>query len=195
VIRINLLPYRAALRQQQILQHLAVALGVIGVVVMLSLIMHLVATAQLSDLQDEFGNLRAQNMALQKKIGKIKNLDNLRKDVEKKLKLVDRLQAGRFRSLKTLYELTRTIPENVWLTQIVDKGGEIRLKGLGESNKAVANFMRALDKSPLFSNVRLQVISRTTVDDVPVRSFDLTFVRVDEVDKDSKKKDGKGRKS
>ena len=195
MIRINLLPYRAALRQQQILQHLAVALGVIGVVVMLSLIMHLVATAQLSDLQDEFGNLRAQNMALQKKIGKIKNLDNLRKDVEKKLKLVDRLQAGRFRSLKTLYELTRTIPENVWLTQIVDKGGEIRLKGLGESNKAVANFMRALDKSPLFSNVRLQVISRTTVDDVPVRSFGLTFVRVDEVDKDSKKKDGKGRKS
>lgn len=195
MIRINLLPYRAALRQQQILQHLAVALGAIGVVVMLSLIMHLVAASQLSDLQDEFGNLRAQNMALQKKIGKIKNLDHLRKDVEKKLKLVDRLQAGRFRSLKTLYELARTIPENVWLTQIMDKGGEIRLKGLGESNKAVANFMRALDKSPLFSNVRLQVISRTAVDDVPVRSFNLTFVRVDEIDKDSKKKKGKGRKS
>ncbi|MFQ5581198.1 MAG: PilN domain-containing protein [Mariprofundaceae bacterium] len=195
MIRINLLPYRAARRQEQILQHIAVALGAIGLVIVLSLILHLVATSQLSDLQNEYGNLRAQNVALQKKIGKIRNLDNLRKDVEKKLQLVDRLQAGRFRSLKTLHDLARVIPENVWLTQVANAGDEIKLSGLGESNKAVANFMRALDQSPLFSNVRLQVISRTTVENVPVRNFDLSLSRVDEIGDGKNAKGSKGKKS
>lgn len=195
MIRINLLPYRAARRQEQILQHIAVALGAIGLVIVLSLILHLVATSQLSDLQNEYGNLRAQNVALQKKIGKIRNLDNLRKDVEKKLQLVDRLQAGRFRSLKTLHDLARVIPENVWLTKVDNAGDEIKLSGLGESNKAVANFMRALDQSPLFSNVRLQVISRTTVENVPVRNFDLSLSRVDEIGDGKNAKGSKGKKS
>lgn len=179
MIRVNLLPYRNAHRRQQILQHLGVAFGVIAVAVIIALGMHAMASLELSGLQEEYTQLKAQNNILKKKIGKIRNLDALRADVEKKLKLVDRLQEGRFRSLKTLHELARVIPENVWLTNITDTGATIKLTGLGESNKAVANFMRQLDGSDLFSNVSLTVISRVDAGGVPVRNFALTMSRVD----------------
>jgi len=179
MIRVNLLPYRNARRQQQILQHMGVALGVIAFAAMISLGAHWIASADLSDLQEEYTQLKAQNDVLQLKIGKIRNLDALRADVEKKLQLVDHLQEGRFRSLATLNEVSKVIPENVWVSSIVDSGANIRITGLGESNKAVANFMRVLDESRIFANVRLEVISRVEATGIPIRNFSLTLTRLD----------------
>jgi len=178
MIRINLIPYRAARRQRQILQHIAAALGVVGLAVVISLGMHIYATSTLSGLQQNLASLTAQNRALNKKIGKIRDLDKLRADVERKLNLVDQLQHGRFRSLETLLALSRAIPENVWLLDVKDSGGNLELNGLGESNKAVANFMRALDQEKQLTAVNLQVIRRETVGAVPVRRFSLKMQRV-----------------
>jgi len=179
MIRINLIPYRAARRQRQILQHIAAALGVVGLAVVISLALHIYGSSTLSGLQENLTSLRAQNKALNKKIGKIRDLDKLRKDVQRKLALVDELQNGRFRSLETLLALSRAIPENVWLLDVKDSGGNLELNGLGESNKAVANFMRALDQEKELAGVNLQVIRREKVGEVPVRRFSLKMRWVD----------------
>lgn len=179
MIRINLLPYRTARRQQQILQHLGVALGAVALAVLISLGAQWIASSRLSGLKQEYSSIRAQNQALMKQIGRIKDLDKLRADVERKLGLVDQLQRGRFRSLDTFVALARVIPANVWLLSVTDTGAEIRLSGIGESNNAVADFMRALDASPLFTNIRLQVITRTDNSGMAVRRFDLLIKRVD----------------
>jgi len=198
MIRINLIPYRDARRQQQIIQHLSIFFALIIVAVLLAMGAHTTASLQLSDLKEETLRVQQQNAELKKKIGKIENLANLRTDVERKLGIVDRLQEGRFRSLKTLNEIAQVIPDNVWIKSIKDGGDTIQLSGLGESNKAVANFMRKLDQSPLFSNIQLLVISRITVDGLPVRTFSLNMTRDDLLPERSKKaaatagKGGKG---
>ncbi|MDT8377015.1 MAG: PilN domain-containing protein [Mariprofundaceae bacterium] len=140
----------------------------------------LIKTSELATLEESLSELKAQNAALQKKIGKIKDLDNLRADVERKLELVEELQQGRFHTLMTLNQLATVIPENVWLQSIADKEGTITINGLGESNKAVANFMRALDQETIFSNISLSKITRTNIGNIPVRSFSLTMNRVTE---------------
>lgn len=184
MIRINLLPYRPELRKKQILLHLGWLFGSIILVTALLMVVNMYSNGQLTDLQTEFGQLQAQNIVLKKKIGKIRNLDRLRVDVERKLALVDKLQQGRFESLNTMAELSKVIPENVWITSIVDRSGKLKVTGLGESNKAVANFMRSLDQSPLFGNIALQVIMRQEAGGVPVRNFAMTFSRLAEVEKD-----------
>lgn len=178
MIRINLIPYRAARRQRRILQHIAAVLGVAGLAVVISLGLHIYASSTLVGVQGNLASLRAQNKALNQKIGKIRDLDQLRKDVQRKLTLVDELQNGRFRSLDTLLALSRAIPENVWLIDVKDSGGSLELNGLGESNKAVANFMRALDHEKILTGVNLQVIQREKVGEAPVRRFSLKMRRV-----------------
>ena len=178
MIRINLLPYRAARRQNQILQHIAVFLVVVSVAAAGIFIADLFKTSELTSLEDEFSELKAQNDILRIKIGKIKDFDKLREDVERKLELVDQLQQGRFYSLLTLSGLADLIPENVWLSEIKDSNGKLSIRGMGESNKAVANFMRALDESDQFSDIRLQTITRNNAGNVPVRSFSLSLTRV-----------------
>ncbi len=190
MIRINLLPYRAQRRQNQIIQHLVILLGLIAITASILFFVDVYKTSELTALEDEFSSLKAQNDVLKKKIGKIRNLDKLRADVERKLALVDKLQEGRFHSLVTLNGLAEVIPENVWLTSIADTGESLAISGLGESNKAVANFMRALDQSPFFANVSLKTITRTQAGNVPIRQFSLTMSRVEEEKVESTKGEG-----
>jgi len=185
MIRINLLPYRPERRKNQILQHLGWLFGSIALAAALLLAVNMYGNGQLEGLQVEFGQLQAQNNVLKKKIGKIRNLDRLRVDVERKLALVDKLQQGRFESLNTFAELSKVIPENVWLTSITDNAGKLKVTGLGESNKAVANFMRSLDQSPLFGDISLQVIVRKVAGGVPVRNFTMTFSRLAQAENDA----------
>jgi len=180
MIRINLIPYRTARQKQQTIQHVSVFCAVVVAAALMGLAVHTVSSLQLADLKEETIAIQKKNDELKSKIGTIANLANLRSDVEHKLKVVDRLQEGRFRSLKTLHAIALAIPENVWLDKITDTGSDIELSGLGESNKAVANFMRKLDQSAAFSNVRLGVISRVMVDGLPVRRFSLKLARVDD---------------
>lgn len=187
MIRINLIPYRMARQQRRISQHVGSFLGIIVLAAALSLGAHISMSLTLDDLKKETDQLAASNKALKEQVGKIEHLDALRTDVEHKLKIVDQLQAGRFRSLITLNEIAQVIPKNAWLISIQDSTSEIGLQGLAESNKAVANFMRMLDKSPIFSNVKLQGISRVEVDGIPVRQFTLRLDRVDETSNEAGK--------
>jgi len=180
MIRINLIPYRAARQQQQTMQHISAFFAVVVLAALLALGAQTYASLQLADLKEETIAIQKQNDELKSKIGTIANLASLRADVERKLKIVDRLQEGRFRSLKTLHAIAQLIPENVWLDKIKEAGDTIELSGLGESNKAVASFMRKLDMSPLFSNVRLGEIRRVMKGGLPVRRFSLKLARVDD---------------
>jgi len=186
MIRINLIPYRGARRQYQILQHIAVAAAVVGLAALMSLGAHLYGSSTLTRLGYSLVSLQAQNRLMVKKVGKIRNLDKLRMNVQRKLVLVDQLQRGRFHSLKTLLALSHAIPEKVWLLSVKDSGGNIELTGLGESNKAVANFMRALEHQPEFSAVSLQVIQRRTIGQMPVRNFSLKMRRTNPSDSPAK---------
>ncbi len=181
MIRINLLPYRVARQRQQISQHVGNFFGIVIFAAVLSVGAHMFASMELADLNEEAAQLTMKNKELKKKVGKIEHLDALRIEVERKLVIVDRLQEGRFHSLITLNEMAQVIPKNVWLTSIKDNAAEIVIDGLAESNKAVANFMRMLDQSLIFSNVKLQGISRVEVDGLPVRRFSLNLSRVNGV--------------
>jgi len=189
MIRINLLPYRKERRQKQIIQHLSYVGAVLACVLLLVVGLNMYITGVLSDMQEEKAQLQRQNAQLAKKIGKLRGLDKLREDVEGKLALVDRLQEGRFETLMTLNGIAEAIPENVWFSSVVDNHGQLKFVGYAESNKAVANFMRALDQSNMFQHIALQMIKRVTVAGMPVRSFTLSLRRVIE------KKTVKGKQS
>ena len=178
MIRINLIPHRSQFRQQQIIEYITVFLSAVFVTVALIVAIDMWSTQDLTDLQEEQATLRAQNTQLSNKIGELRNLADLRKEVEGKLQIVDELQAGRFRSLNTLDAIAKAIPQNIWIVSLVDKAGSLAVSGYGESSKAVANFMRALQLSESFDGVSLSVDQAANVAGVEVRKFELSFRRL-----------------
>ncbi|RMH50436.1 MAG: fimbrial assembly protein [Zetaproteobacteria bacterium] len=179
LIRINLLPYRELRWRLKLLKMVSVAAAVFLSVVVLIVTVHLVTRSHLDRLVAEEQALQEENRRLKRKIGKIRNIDKLRADVEAKLGVIDTLQEGRFRTLRLLLAISQAIPENVWVDSIRDDGKRFSIHGRGESNNVVAEFMRQLDASPSFANVRLDVIRRSEVGGVRVRSFELSMEPVD----------------
>jgi len=178
MIRINLIPHREAFRQQQIIEYIVAFVAAIAVTITLVVAVDIWVTKDLTAYQEEYASLKAKNANLRKKIGELRNLDSLRKEVEDKLKIVDELQAGRFRSLVTLEGIAKSIPQNIWLSDIQDKNGTINLKGFGESSQSIANFMRTLEGHPLFNQVRLSVDQEMALEGVNVRQFSLSLHRL-----------------
>lgn len=194
MIRINLLPYRAEKRRGQIMRYIVVAAVTLGVTVVLALSSYTWSAVQLASAKDDLSNLQNRNHILRKRIGELSKFKTVQAEVQKKLDLVDQLQRGRFRSLRTLQGLSAAIPKNVWLTQVLDNGGSISISGVGESNRAVSSFMRALEEQKVFSGVSLGVIKRQSSDGVALRSFSLTMNRVDQTPP-AKGKQAKGKGS
>ena len=178
MIRINLIPHRAEFRKKQIIEYITVFVSSILLVVGIIIVIDVWSTQELTDLQAEQALLKTKNAQLSKKIGELRNLDSLRKDVEGKLQIVDELQAGRFRSFNTLVAIAKAIPQNIWLVALEDNAGSLSLTGLGESSKAVANFMRALETSIYFDEVSLTVDKEAQAEGIKVRQFVLTFHRL-----------------
>jgi len=179
MIHINLLPYRDELRQQQILRYIGVAVMVLSVVGLLVFSLNFYESMQLDGVKSDLQNLKDQNKKIKAKIGELSKFKEVQVKVEEKLKLVTALQKGRFRSLETQLGLASAIPKNVWLTQVKDASGRLELSGVGESNRAIAKFMRALEGEKIFSGVNLKFIKRQRVNGVPLRSFALTMKRID----------------
>ncbi len=173
MIRINLTPYREARREKQLIRYAALLLIVTVLSITICVVVDRIYSAQFQQLKETSKQLQAQNFRLKKKVGKIRNLASLRDEVEHKLAIIDRLQSGRFHSLNLLHELSVLIPEHVWLREVKDLGRDITLTGVGESNKAIARFMRKLEDSSIFENVRLEEIRRVLIGGVPVRDFSL----------------------
>ncbi len=179
MMQINLLPHRAQHRRHQILQHVMALMGAVGLSLLLCAGASLYGGSTLAGVEEKLTSLRAQNKVLNNKLGQIRNLDKLRADVRRKLSLIDSLQHGRFRSLNTLIALSRAIPGNVWLLNFRDTGDGLHVEGMSDSNKAVAGFMRALDREVIFTNVRLRMIVRKEIGTVPVRNFSLEIKQRD----------------
>jgi len=195
MIRINLLPYRDARRRGQILKYVLIAVASLVITALLLLGSYTLTTMQLADANTELHNIQEQNRILKAKIGELSKFKEVQAEVQKKLELVDKLQRGRFRSLQSMHGLAVSIPKNVWLTRVQDNGGSISISGLGESNRAVSGFMRALEEQAVFSGVSLQVIKRESIGGVALRSFSLTMKRIDEVSPPVPVDDATGKKA
>ncbi len=178
MIRINLIPHRAEFRQQQIIEYIVVFASAILLAIVIVISMDFIVTKDLTALQEESEMLAVKNKELTKKIGELRNLDSLRKDVESKLQIVDELQAGRFKSLVTLDKIAKAIPQNIWLENMRDVQGSITVKGFAESSQAIATFMRAIEKADLFTNVRLSYDKSEEVNGADIRSFSIEFHRL-----------------
>ncbi|OIP98506.1 MAG: hypothetical protein AUK35_11150 [Zetaproteobacteria bacterium CG2_30_46_52] len=188
MIRINLLPHRESFRKQQIVEYIIVLAVAVALTVMAIVGVDSSSTEDLVTLESESQSLKAQNTRLSKKIGELKNLDSLRKEVEGKLAIVDELQAGRFRSFTTLVAISEGLPSNTWITEIMDNGKLISLSGFGESSKSIANFLRFLENSELFDNVKLVVDQVAISNGARVRKFQLTFARLGLAEQELKRK-------
>jgi type IV pilus assembly protein PilN len=171
MIRINLIPQeeiqRSAGRRQQVAVGLLAAAGT----AVLLVVAH--GWQQVSSLATsrERGRLERQLAELKGPYEQVVQMEREKKELQEKLAVIRELEAKKFGPVRMLADLSVSAPDKLWLTEFSEKGGSIRLAGLGVDEQTVADFMRRLSTSPYFRNVDLEETSEVKNEAVKHKRF------------------------
>jgi type IV pilus assembly protein PilN len=152
---INLLPWREELRKRR-QKEFAVVAGV-AVLLMLGIVLgvHLQFNSMIEHQENRNGFLKKEISKLDQKIKAIKGLEAERRRLLARMNIIQELQASRPEVVHLFDELVTTLPEGVFFTKAEQKGRNITIHGLAQSNARVSSLMRNMDKSQWLKDPRL----------------------------------------
>lgn len=174
MIRINLLPVKAAQKKEKLKGQLYTALVAVVVTVALCAIAYMQMLNWVQDAREQVEQKKLEITRLMKTIGEVNEYKKRQEDLRAKLDILDKLDKSRIGPVMILDELYRAMPEKLWLASFRESGGSASLSGIATNEETVALFMRNLDASSQFSNVSLGVVQQVVIDGVKLQKFDLS---------------------
>jgi len=160
MIRINLLPVRAAQKKEKLISQIVILVGSIVLVGLGCYAVQGLLQSKIDDTQSEIVAIQNEINVLNKKIGEVNKIKQLTADLDSKKKVLENLEAGRSGPVRSLDELSRIIPDKVWISSLQVANGSVTLRGQGTTEEVVAIFMRDLEASPYFQGVELGSVRR-----------------------------------
>jgi type IV pilus assembly protein PilN len=175
MIRINLLPHRAAKRA---LRKREFNLLLIGTLIAAAAIWYggkLYLDEKNAEQQRRNDLLVAENKKLDAQIEEIKKLKEQTQQLLSRKQVVETLQVNRAASVKLLDQLVRQLPDGVYLKSIKQTGTKINMIGLAQSNARVSTLMRNLESSPYLASAELVEIKAVTERNQRLNEFSLNI--------------------
>lgn len=188
MIRINLLPFRAARRKENVRKQLTMFFLSLILVTCACWFYSRALSAQVEDLNGKLENTRKEFLTYQKKnfeIAKIKRELNI---LNSKIDVIETLESNREGPVRLLDAMTEiVIPRRMWFTRFQEletvespekTTTTINIDGLALDNKTVADFMERLEASNLFSSVKLQTVQqKKSSDDLDLKRFQISCTK------------------
>jgi type IV pilus assembly protein PilN len=156
--RINLLPWRAELRQKRKKDFLTALLGTILIGGLLVYGSKLTVQSWTSGQHDRNEILKTEIAALEKQIEEIRGLESQRDRLLARMKVIDLLQRSRPEVVHLFDELVNALPEGVYLTAVTQSQNRIELQGTAQSSTRVSALMRNIDGSDWLAEPGLEVV-------------------------------------
>lgn len=175
MIRINLLPFRQARTRENIRRQISIFLLSI-VLISTALVWYtLVMDREIKQTLNQQKAVEAQIALYKEKADRVTEINAQIKRLNEKLKIVASLQVRKNEQQLLLEELAdRIVKDRMWLESMTADAKNVTLKGVAFDNPTIADFMRNLEASPLFSGVDLKrSVNRMFGDSVALKSFEL----------------------
>ncbi|MGA7827089.1 MAG: PilN domain-containing protein [Geobacteraceae bacterium] len=175
MIKINLLPVRAAKRKETVRQQAVILAATLGLVLLLAFGAYSYFLIRISSTKEEISKSEQELSELKAKIGKIKELEKLKAEVTKKLDVLNQLRREKTGPVDRLKAISQAVPDRLWLTGYSESGTSVSLSGIAFSEELIADFMRSIEQSPDFMNVELVVSEQVMISGMKLKKFDLRF--------------------
>ncbi|MFQ5736635.1 MAG: PilN domain-containing protein [Thermodesulfobacteriota bacterium] len=159
MIRINLLPVRAAKKKESVRFQLTVAGLATFFIIALMSVFYIAVRSDASSLRADIDKSRQELSALKAKIGQLSRIKHQKKVVEDKLQIIKKLEAQRTGPVEMFGKLSAAIPRKAWLHSVNERGAVTTLVGYAAGDEVVAEFMRRLQRQGIGS-VELEVAQR-----------------------------------
>ena len=173
MMRINLLPHRQIKRAERQREFGLMGLMAAGAACAVVFLGWQYLGAQKDSQLERNGRLEKAIVGLDKEIADITDLKDKISNVLERKQIVENLQSNRSQSVVILDELTRQLPEGLYLKSIKQTGNLITLEGVADTNARVATLVRNLSVSNWMESPNLVEIKSITVNNIKQNEFML----------------------
>lgn len=179
MIRINLLPFRAARKKENIRRQVSVFLLSLMLITAVLFYVNIYLGIKVDDLTTKVEKTKTELAYYKKMANEVdtikKQLDNLRK----KTQVIQNLERNRKEPVRLLDTMTQVVVEKrMWFTSLQADTARVNIDGVAVDNKTVADFMTQLEQCGLFSSVNLNTLKQTAVQkDMNLKSFSISCAR------------------
>jgi type IV pilus assembly protein PilN len=156
---INLLPWREEalkVKQKEFFTLLA-AVGLVVFALVFAVNLYFQARIDGQVTRNQFLKNEIQKLDIQ--IAEIKTLNDKKAALQKRIDVVEQLQRSRNVGTQVLDEIAKIIPNGIYITQLDKQGNSIEITGKSESNNHLANMIRAIELSDLFTDATPESIT------------------------------------
>jgi len=180
MIRINLLPFRAARRKENVRRQISIFLLSIFLIAVGLFWYKLYLNGKINDLNENVSNTRKALMAQKKQVAEADRIQKKLDTLKKKTEVITNLALNRKEAVVLMDTMPGMIVEKkMWFTSLEENKMSLNIRGIALDNKTVADFMTRLETSALFNNVRLQSTKKTKIGEYDnLKSFVVTLNKV-----------------
>ena len=172
--KINLLPWREELRQEQKKQFMMMVVMTIILSAAIVGLIHFQMQAKI-DYQLSRNRFLSQEIAkLDEEIKEIAELQKVRRSLIERMEVIQDLQASRPSIVHLFSEIVSTVPNGVYLESLSQTGSNLLINGEAESNARVSTYMRNLAASDWLKDPNLTVIEIEDITTNRISTFTLT---------------------
>lgn len=139
---------------------------------------------ELKGWDDKVKVVSSENEKLKKELQKTKEYASIKKSIDadelllkNKIGVIQTLLKGRQAPHEILLTLATSIPKEVWLKGVKIDNADVSLKGFAIGFNQVSGFMKSLNESAYFSDVRLQNSQQEKDDGKEIAAFELAAKR------------------
>ncbi|MBI5599528.1 MAG: PilN domain-containing protein [Deltaproteobacteria bacterium] len=161
MIRINLLPVRAAKKKESVRFQLTVAGLVTVSVIAISVAAYFKLGSDASLLKMDIDSAGKELQDLKRQVGELSKLKEQKRVVESKLGVVKRLEGARTGPVELFTKVAGSVPQRAWIYSLQDRGKVITVNGYAGKDEDVAEFMRGFEGYGAFKKVELIVAQRS----------------------------------
>ena len=144
MIKINLLPIKAARKREYVKQQLILAVVLIVATLVGLYLWWNAVDGDIANKQKQIKQAEQQIQQYNKAIGEVEKYKGMEAALNRTLAIIEDLFKGKTGPVRVLDRLSRIIPKQVWLTKWEEKSGTVTIEGEALSNKHVGNFMTLL---------------------------------------------------
>lgn len=182
MIRINLLPFRAARTKENVRRQASVfiLLIILMIVVMGAFTLHLnIAEANEKTRVQE---IKKELEQYTKKANEVDRINKENEILQQKINIINDLQKVRKEPIQLFESLTEVfIEERMWLTNYQLKDKSLVIKGVALDEITVADFTKRLQSSALYTDVVLKFLKQSVVNNIKMKTFEIsaTVAKID----------------
>ena len=179
MIRINLLPFRAARKKENIRRQVSIFILFFVFTALALYYYNFALNTQIKELTGDFEKVK-QNLQAKRKDAR--EVDTIKKDLDllkikmEGIRLVKRKRREPVQLLESMTQMV--ISKRMWFTRFAANDETVDITGVALDQKTVADFMTRLEGIKLFSTVNLSMLRQEKIEGLDLKRFEVKCDKV-----------------